>query len=154
MGKKIQFYINNEEREIFVQENQILLDVIRNDLGLTATKDGCGNGECGACTIIMDGKAVKSCLILAVEADGCTIQTVEGLSEDGKLNPLQEAFLEIGAIQCGFCTPGMLMSATALLNDKKEPSAEEIKDALAGNICRCTGYSKIVEAIQSAGKQA
>ncbi len=153
MGRKIQFHINNEEKEVFVQEDQTLLDVIRNDLGLTASKDGCGNGECGACTIIMDGKAVKSCLILAVEADGRTIQTVEGLSEDGKLDRLQEAFLEIGAIQCGFCTPGMLMSATALLNENKEPSVEEIEEALAGNICRCTGYTKIVEAIQSVGKE-
>ncbi|HZJ76942.1 MAG TPA: (2Fe-2S)-binding protein [Oscillospiraceae bacterium] len=152
MSKKIQFCINGEKREIYVEENQILLDIIRNDLGLTATKNGCGNGECGACTIIMDGKAVKSCLILAIEADGRTIQTVEGLSKDGKLNPLQEAFLEAGAIQCGFCTPGMLMSATALLNENKEPSAEEIKEVLAGNICRCTGYIKIIEAIQSVNK--
>ena len=123
------------------------MDLIRQDLGLTGTKKGCGTGDCGSCTIILDGNAVKSCLILAVEVDGSEILTIEGLQSGGKLHPLQEAFIQYGAIQCGFCSPGMMMSAKAFLDRCPKPTEEEVKMALSGNLCRCTGYRKIIEAI-------
>ena len=125
----------------------MLVDLIRQDLGLTGTKKGCGTGDCGSCTIILDGNAVKSCLILAVEVNGSEILTIEGLRSERKLHPLQEAFIQYGAIQCGFCSPGMMMSAKALLDRCPKPTEEDVKMALSGNLCRCTGYSKIIEAI-------
>ncbi len=149
MERILRFYFNGEAKTILIHDNSILLDVIRDNLGFQGTKKACGYGECGACTIIMDNKAVNSCMILAAEAEGSYIETVEGLMENGQLNRLQQAFIEEGAVQCGFCTPGMLMSATALLRENENPSEEDIKSALAGNICRCTGYKKIVRAIQS-----
>ena len=127
-----------------------LLDFLREDLGLKGTKRGCDSGQCGACTIIMDGKTANACLILAIQADGKEILTIEGLSSGGRLHPLQEAFVEEGAVQCGFCVPGMILSAKALLDEKKDPSGEEIREALSGNLCRCTGYVKIIKAVQKA----
>ena len=127
-----------------------LLDFLREDLGLKGTKRGCDSGQCGACTIIMDGKTVNACLILAIQADGKEILTIEGLSSGGRLHPLQEAFVEEGAVQCGFCVPGMILSAKALLDEKKDPSEGEIREALSGNLCRCTGYVKIIKAVQKA----
>jgi len=126
--------------------------VIRKDLGLTGTKKGCGAGDCGACTVILDGRAVTSCLILAVEADGSEIVTIEGLRQEGRLHPLQEAFIGHGAIQCGFCSPGMIMAAKAFLDRCPNPTEEETKRAISGNLCRCTGYAKIIEAILSVAR--
>ena len=130
-----------------MESTRLLVDLIRQDLGLTGTKKGCGTGDCGSCTIILDGRAVKSCLILAVEVDGSEILTIEGLQSGGKLHPLQEAFIQYGAIQCGFCSPGMMMTAKAFLDRCPEPTEEEVKMALSGNLCRCTGYRKIIEAV-------
>ena len=127
-----------------------LLDFLREELGMKGTKKGCDSGQCGACTIIMDGKPINACLVLATQADGKEILTIEGLSSGKRLHPLQEAFAEEGAVQCGFCTPGMILSAKALLDDKKDPSEEEIREALSGNLCRCTGYVKIIKAVQKA----
>jgi aerobic carbon-monoxide dehydrogenase small subunit len=150
MRKVIKLKINNELVEVSVKSNWTLLRVLRDELGLTGTKEGCGEGHCGACTVIMDGKAVNSCLILAEDAEKHEIKTIEGLRKERKLDPLQEAFITEGAIQCGFCTPGMIMSAKALLNKKANPDEEEIRTAIAGNYCRCTGYTKIVKAVQTA----
>ena len=127
-----------------------LLDFLREDLGLKGTKRGCDSGQCGACTILMDGKTMNACLVLAIQADGKEILTIEGLSSGGRLHPLQEAFVEEGAVQCGFCVPGMILSAKALLDEKKDPSEEEIRESLSGNLCRCTGYVKIIKAVQKA----
>ena len=149
MKRKINLTVNGEPRELFVEPMRLLVDLIRQDLGLTGTKKGCGTGDCGSCTIVLDGKAVKSCLILAVEVDGSEILTIEGLQSDGRLHPLQEAFIQHGAIQCGFCSPGMILSAKALLDRCPRPTKLEIKRALAGNLCRCTGYRKIIEAISA-----
>jgi carbon-monoxide dehydrogenase small subunit len=147
----VQMAINGERYEFLVEPQRTLLDVIRNDAGLTGTKRGCDVGDCGACTVLMNGKAVNSCLVLAVEANGAAITTVEGLSgmvaEGGSLHPLQQSFLQHGAVQCGFCTPGMLMMAKALLDENPHPTEEQVRAAIAGNLCRCTGYVKIVEAI-------
>ena len=129
-----------------------LLEFIRNDLCLTGTKEGCNEGECGACTILFDGQPMNSCMMLALEADGHEILTVEGLSRDGKLDPLQRAFIEVGAVQCGFCTPGMLMSAKAMLTEFPEATEEIIRKEMEGNLCRCTGYNRIVEAVLAAEK--
>jgi carbon-monoxide dehydrogenase small subunit len=145
----VQFSVNGEPREVMVVASTLLLDVIREDLGLTGAKNGCGNGECGACTIIMDGKAVPSCLVLAAGLDGKKILTIEGLLNKGRLHPLQEAFVKYQASQCGFCTPGMILTAKAFLDEKPAPMKEEVMEALLGNLCRCTGYKKIVEAIIS-----
>jgi len=123
---------------------------LREELGMKGTKKGCDSGHCGACTVIMDGKTINACLVLAVQADGKEILTIEGLSSGGKLHPLQEAFVEEGAVQCGFCVPGMILSAKALLDEKDDPSEEEIREALSGNLCRCTGYVKIIKAVQKA----
>ena len=130
----------------------MLVDLLRDNLGLTGTKKGCEIGECGACTVIMDGKAVNSCLVLAIQADGSKIRTIEGISENGELHPLQKAFLEHDAVHCGFCTPGMVLSAISLLEQNPEPTEYEIREAIAGNLCRCTGYQQIVDAIQSVVK--
>lgn len=129
-----------------------LLQVIREDLGLTGTKSGCERGECGACTVLVDGLAINSCLMPAIEAEGKEILTIEGLARDGQLHPLQEKFIELGAIQCGFCTPGMIMTAKTLLERNPKPTEEEVRREIAGNYCRCTGYDKIVEAILSAAE--
>lgn len=145
----INLKINEEDYKFNVKSNTLLLDLIRNEIGLTGTKRGCDTGECGACTVLIDGIAVNSCLVLAVEVDGKKITTIEGLSNNGQLHPLQEAFIEEGAVQCGFCTPGMILSAKALLDKNPTPTEEEIKVAIAGNLCRCTGYTKIIKAIIS-----
>ena len=149
---QVSFTINGEAQEILVQPWQTLLEAIRDELGLTGTKEGCSNGNCGACTVMLNGRAVDSCCMLAAEAAGQDIVTVEGLARNGKLDPLQEEFIEHGALQCGFCTPGILMSARALLNVNPHPTEYEIRLAIAGNLCRCTGYDKIVRAIQSAAQ--
>ncbi|MBN2324163.1 MAG: (2Fe-2S)-binding protein [Spirochaetes bacterium] len=149
MGKAVVLRVNGEEYELEVKPQETLLDVIRERLSLTGTKRGCETGDCGACTVIMNHKAVSSCLVLAVEADGAEIVTIEGLAKEGKLHPLQEAFVRHGAVQCGFCTPGMILSAKALLDENKNPTEEEIRRAISGNLCRCTGYTKIVEAIKA-----
>lgn len=146
----VNFKLNNKHVEINTPANRRLLDVLREDFGLTGTKEGCSVGECGACTVIMDGNAVNSCLILIGQVEGSEILTVEGLEKDGQLHPLQERFLEKGAVQCGFCTPGMLMSAYALLEQNQTPSQDDIKEAIEGNLCRCTGYKQIIEAIDPA----
>jgi aerobic carbon-monoxide dehydrogenase small subunit len=154
MVHEISIRVNGELHTISVRSNQTLLEILRETLGITSPKRGCENGECGACTVIMDGLPVNSCLVLAPEVDGAQIETVEGLNVNGALHPLQEAFIEHNAIQCGFCTPGMLMSAKALLDRSPHPSEEEIRAALVGNLCRCTGYLRIVEAIADVARTA
>ena len=141
--------VNGEEIDVAVTPQTTLLEVLREELGLTGVKEGCSEGVCGACTVLMDGNPVRSCITLALEADGAEIMTVEGLASDGKLHPLQQAFVDHGAIQCGFCTPGMLLSSKALIDRNPHPNKNEIKTALAGNFCRCTGYTKILEAVGS-----
>lgn len=144
--------INGVTERLHVPSNLTLLQMLREELARTGTKNGCSAGECGACTVMMNGEPVNSCMVLAVEADGANIVTVEGLSQEGHLDPLQEAFVEEGGVQCGFCTPGMLISARALLNRKPNPSEEDIREALVGNLCRCTGYTRIVRAVQRAAR--
>jgi carbon-monoxide dehydrogenase small subunit len=148
----IQLTVNGEPVEAAVEPNQTLLQFLRDDLGLTGTKHGCGLGDCGACTVIVDGMPVNSCLVLAVQAAGRKVLTIEGLAENGKLHPIQQAFVDKGAIQCGFCSPGMILSAKALLDENPKPTEHEIRTAISGNLCRCTGYQKIVEAVQEAVK--
>lgn len=150
ISKKIRLVVNDANYELEVKSNDTLLHVLREQLGLKGTKEGCGSGDCGACSVIIDGKVVNSCLYLALEADGKTVLTVEGLSRNNELHPLQQAFIEEGAIQCGFCTPGMLMSAKALLDENEAPSEDDIRQGLAGNLCRCTGYNRIVNAVSKA----
>lgn len=145
----VAFNINGEPEEILVQPWTTLLEAVRDELQLTGSKEGCGNGNCGACTVLLNGKAVNSCCVLAVEVDGQDVITIEGLAKNGKLDPLQESFIEYGALQCGFCTPGFLVSARAFLNSNPHPTEKEIRLAIAGNLCRCTGYDKIVRAIQA-----
>ena len=142
--------INGKFMSVLVDPSIRLVDFLRDNLFLTGTKVGCGKGECGACTVIMNGKAVTSCIIPVMRAEGAVIETIEGLSKQGELHPLQQEFIEKGAIQCGFCTPGMIMSAKALLDENEDPTPAEVKEALGGNICRCTGYVKIEEAVLSA----
>jgi aerobic-type carbon monoxide dehydrogenase small subunit (CoxS/CutS family) len=149
-SKGISFKVNGVQHALEVKSSQTLLEVLRNELGLSGTKEGCGTGECGACTVLLDGKPVNSCLMLAIDAEGREVTTVEGLEKEGKLHPLQEAFVEEGAVQCGFCTAGMLMAAKGLLEENPHPTEEEIRRGIAGNLCRCTGYVRIVKAIQSA----
>jgi aerobic carbon-monoxide dehydrogenase small subunit len=144
--------VNNKQFEFSVSPNKTLLELLREDMGLTGTKEGCGLGECGACTVIMDGQTVNSCLVLAMEADGKEITTIEGLAEGDKLHPIQQAFVDEGGLQCGFCTPGMIMSSKALLDNNPNPTQEEIKRGIAGNMCRCTGYTKIFKSIETAAK--
>lgn len=147
----IQFTLNGEQVQTRVPENWTLLRVLREKFRLTGAKEGCGMGECGACTVLLDGLPVNSCLVLAPKLEGRHVETVEGLSERDSLHPLQESFMINGAVQCGFCTPGVLMSAKALLEDNPSPSPSEIKEAISGNLCRCTGYQQIVRAIEAAG---
>lgn len=147
---ELNFTLNGKEVKTKCEPGMRLIDLLREHFDLTGTKEGCGIGECGACTIVIDGKAINSCLILAGQCEGASIITIEGLSDEDRLHPLQESFLKNGAIQCGFCTPGMIMSAYALLLSNSSPTEEEIKDAIAGNLCRCTGYKQIINAIKTA----
>ena len=154
MMRRLSLILNGEPREVDAEPFRSLLDVLRNEIGLTGTKKGCDVGDCGACTVILDGKPVNSCLVLALEAQGARVETVEGLQRPGgSLHPLQEHFIKYGGAQCGFCTPGILMMAKALLDENPNPSEEEIRFGIAGNICRCTGYTKIVQAIQAAAQE-
>ena len=148
--QQIKLKVNGFEYDLLIKPQWTLLDVLRDELGLTGTKKGCDKGECGACTVIMNGEAILSCLVLAIRAQGKDILTIEGLSQGGKLDPIQDSFVKYGAIQCGFCTPGMIMASRAMLNKTPHPSKEEIKIGLSGNLCRCTGYVKIIEAVQKA----
>ena len=142
--------VNGEDQEVAFAPHKTLLEVLREDMGLTGTKHGCELGECGTCAVLVDGKPVLSCLVLTLDLEGKEISAVEGMAEGGKLHPLQDAFADLGAAQCGYCTPGFLLTAQALLEEKKKPSRDQIKEALAGNLCRCTGYIKIYEAVELA----
>lgn len=153
MAKRvIKFMLNGVERDEYVQDNMTMVDFLRKQMHLTGTKRGCEEGECGACTILLDGRAVASCMMLAVEADGHEIVTIEGVKKDGVLHPVQKEFIDKWALQCGFCTPGMIMSALSLLHENPHPTEHEIREGISGNLCRCTGYAKIVEAIDAAAK--
>ncbi len=152
MERIVHLDINDENYEVIVRPRESLLDVLRNKLQLTGTKIGCNEGDCGACTVIMDGRTVNACLVLAVEAEGRKIITIEGLAQGPQLHPLQEAFIQYGGFQCGYCTPGMLLSAKALLDEYPDPTEEEIRRGISGNLCRCTGYAKIVESIKAAAQ--
>lgn len=153
MKAVVRFTLNGEEMEHETLPNRTLLKMLREDFDLTGAKEGCGAGECGACTVIMNGRAVNACLVLAPEVEGCIIETIEGLSDGVRLDPLQQAFIDHAALQCGYCTPGMIMTAKALLEENPAPTYEEIKEGISGNLCRCTGYKKIVQAIQSVADQ-
>ena len=150
MKKQIQLQVNGFAYDLLIEPHWTLLSVLREVIGLTGTKEGCGKGECGACTVIIDGEATLACLVLAIQAQGKDILTIEGLAQEGQLDVLQDAFVQYGAIQCGYCTPGMIMTARAFLNKNPLPSEEGIKKALSGNLCRCTGYLKIIEAVKKA----
>ena len=150
MKVRVALNVNGESREALVPVHKTLLEVLREDLGLTGTKHGCELGECGTCTVLVDGEPVLSCLALPVEIEGAHITTVEGMAEGGRLHPLQQAFVELGAAQCGYCTPGILLTAMALLAERPSPTREEVREALAGNLCRCTGYTKILDAVELA----
>jgi carbon-monoxide dehydrogenase small subunit len=147
---KIEITVNGAKRVFDVEPQTLLLNLIRDEMDLTGTKYGCGIGECGACTVLLDGDAVLACMVLAVDADDRRVDTIEGLAEGGKLHPIQEAYLDEGAVQCGFCTPGFIMATKALLDENPEPTEQEIREYLNGNICRCTGYVNIVKAVQTA----
>ena len=153
MKQLIEFHVNGEAYELAVEPQTTLLEVLRDHLGLTGTKEACGTGECGSCTVLIEGKPILSCLALAVDYPNKEIITIEGLSQGEKLTPVQQAFVDCGAVQCGFCTPGMILSASALLKKTPSPSEEEIRKALEGHLCRCTGYNKIVEAVNTAARQ-
>jgi carbon-monoxide dehydrogenase small subunit len=150
---KIELIVNGARKIVDVKPNELLINVLREKLGLTGTKYGCGIGECGACTVMVDSEPVLSCLTLAVEVAGREITTIEGIAKDGQLDPIQEAFIEEGAIQCGYCTPGFIITAKALLNENRSPSREEIIEYIKGNLCRCTGYINIIKAIQKASEK-
>ena len=149
---RINLTINGDKEQVDIAANMTLLDLLRETLVITGTKNGCAAGECGACTVLMNGEPVNSCLVLAVECDGVEILSVEGLAEDARLDPIQEAIIEAGGVQCGFCTPGILISSKALLDRNPDPSIDEIKAALVGNLCRCTGYLRIIDAVQAAAR--
>jgi carbon-monoxide dehydrogenase small subunit len=149
MKRKIELNVNDEKREIEIEAHRLLLHALREDIGLTGTKEGCGIGVCGACSVIVDGKLVSSCLTLAMGCRGKKITTIEGLAKDGKLHPLQQAFIEFGGFQCGICTPGQIIAAKALLDENPHPSEEEVKEWMSGNLCRCTGYYKILESVMA-----
>jgi aerobic carbon-monoxide dehydrogenase small subunit len=149
---KLSFRVNRTTREVDVPPMKRALDVLREDLRLTGTKEGCGEGECGACSVIVDGRVINSCLVPICQLQGAEVITVEGLARDNRLDPLQEAFLEFGGAQCGICTPGMLIAARALIDSNPSPTREQIKEAIAGNLCRCTGYVKIIDAIEQAAR--
>ena len=149
---RLNFYVNESPVSLEVEPQRRLLDILREDLGLTGTKEGCGVGECGACTVIVDGEAVDSCLVLAASVGGKSVTTIEGLSKDGQLDVIQQAVLNHHALQCGFCTPGFIMSAKALLDKNPHPTREEIKIAISGNLCRCTGYQQLVDAFEEAAE--
>ncbi len=151
MKKHIKLTINDNEYELLVNPNETLAQLLRgSQINLTGTKQGCELGDCGSCTVLLDGKAVNSCLVLAAQADGCRVTTIEGLSRNGEIHPIQKAFIEQGAVQCGYCTPGMILKAKSLLDVNPNPTRQEIREAMVGNLCRCTGYFKIVNAIETA----
>ncbi len=152
MKKQLKLTVNGEPRQILVQPYYSLLDTLRDELGLTGTKKGCDEGDCGACTVILNGKAVTSCMVLALGTQDAEVTTVEGLATQGALHPVQQAFVDHGGLQCGFCTPGLVMSSVALLEENPNPTEEEAKFAVGGNLCRCTGYSKVIESIMAAAK--
>ena len=150
MKIRLRLTVNDEPREVLVAPHKTLLEVLREDLALTGTKHGCELGECGTCTVLVDGQPVLSCLALPLETEGRRITTIEGLADGARLHPLQQAFAELGAAQCGYCTPGILLTAAALLSERPSPTRQEVKEALAGNLCRCTGYTKILDAVELA----
>jgi len=152
MSEILRFYLNGNPVEVLVKPQQTLLEVLRDEIGLTSPKCGCNHGDCGSCTVILDGRAVKSCLIIALTIKGKRVVTAEGLSSGNKLHPVQQAFLDYGAPQCGYCTPGMVMAATAFLLENTEPTEEEVKEALSGNLCRCAGYQKYTDAVMAVSK--
>lgn len=154
MDVRMTLEVNGKMRRVSAPANAFLLEVLRDDLALTGAKLGCGMGECGSCTVLLDGAAVCACLTLAIETEGRAITTIEGIARPGELAPLQEAFAQAGAVQCGFCTPGMILAAKALLDENPHPTEEEVRLALSGNLCRCTGYAKIIEAVMSAADMA
>ncbi len=153
MKKTITVTLNGEVRSVDVEPNDILLDVIRDKLGVKSPKYGCGKGDCGTCTVLLNGDPVRSCIILAIEADGQKITTVEGIMKGGKTTPLQDAFIEHNSFQCGYCAPGMILAATALLQENPHPDRKEVQEAIAGNLCRCTGYTAIIDAILEVAKK-
>lgn len=150
--KKISLNVNGKDHTLEVEEDMRLIDLLREKLGLTGVKEGCSEGECGACTVIMDGEVVNSCLVMAFQAEGSSILTIEGLGDEENIHPIQQAFIDVGAVQCGYCTPGMILAAKALLDKNPNPTEEEIREAISGNLCRCTGYNKIVQAVDKAKK--
>ncbi|MEW6300049.1 MAG: (2Fe-2S)-binding protein [Thermodesulfobacteriota bacterium] len=152
MRREVTLQVNGEPYTVIVDTRETLLDALRYRLGLTGPKEGCGNGNCGSCTVTLNGATVDSCLVFAVEADGAEVTTVEGVAVNGQLHPVQQAFIETGALQCGFCTPGFIMSAKALLERNPNPTEQEVRLALSGNLCRCTGYDKIVRAVMAASR--
>ncbi|MCF6463074.1 (2Fe-2S)-binding protein [Clostridium sp. Cult1] len=147
---EINLKVNGKDYVLEVEEDMRLLDLLREKLGFLGVKEGCSEGECGACTVIMDGQVVNSCLIMAFQAEGSSIITIEGLEKEGEIHPIQKAFIEVGAVQCGYCTPGMILSAKALLDKNPNPTEEEIREGISGNLCRCTGYNKIIQAVEKA----
>lgn len=153
MKQRLTCTVNGEPIDVLVEDYKTLLEILREDLGLTGTKHGCELGECGACAVLVDGQPVLSCLVLGAESAGRHITTVEGLTEDGRLHPLQECFADLGAAQCGYCTPGILMTAKALLDAEPHPTRERIREALSGNLCRCTGYGQIIDAVEAATRR-
>ncbi len=153
MKQRLNLTVNGTPRELLIEPHKTLLQVIREDLGLTGAKHGCGVGDCGSCTVLLDGRPVNSCLVLALQVEGREVTTIEGLARDGELHPVQDAFIDHGAIQCGFCSPGMILTSKALLDENPDPDRQEIRGAISGNLCRCTGYQKIVEAVEDAAKR-
>ena len=150
MKQSLRMTVNGQPVELSVEPYRTLLDVLRDDLDLTGAKKGCDRGDCGACTVLLDGKPVTSCMMLAIQAEGRAVTTIEGLSVNGRLHPIQQAFVDHGAVQCGFCTPGMILATVALLEEHPHPTAAQVREGIAGNLCRCTGYAKIVDAVLSA----